>query len=258
MKNNLLTPPFLKQSLLFAISFFSIYATTIPTYAITTAGQQYLGEKIKSQQNNLPLLTLKANPPLRITHTLRRSASGEEIKTLQEFLKAYGTYPEGMITGYYGVRTEEAVKKLQRREGLEPVGIVGPKTRAAILRISKEKVDYAAAHSRTPEITTAELASTITENGKASLSETKFASTTSDIYAVLVLKNAKQDTEISYIRLYENTYLDSQVSHPSRTGLAYFHFQWSLKQGTTRKPGTYKVSFYIDGKKSKEINFTIY
>ncbi|MBI3627574.1 MAG: fibronectin type III domain-containing protein [Candidatus Sungbacteria bacterium] len=37
-------------------------------------------------------------------------------------------YPEGLVTGYFGPLTEAAVKKLQEKQGIEAIGIVGPKT----------------------------------------------------------------------------------------------------------------------------------
>ena len=62
--------------------------------------------------------------------TLRRGSSVGEVRRLQEFLKTMPEiYPEGLVTGYFGILTERAVKKLQTKYGLETVGIVGPKTR---------------------------------------------------------------------------------------------------------------------------------
>lgn len=67
------------------------------------------------------------------TQTLRRGGSGEEIRQLQQTLKTVPEiYPEGLVTGYFGSFTEKAVKKLQAKYGLEPVSIVGPKTRALL------------------------------------------------------------------------------------------------------------------------------
>ncbi|MEK7195127.1 MAG: fibronectin type III domain-containing protein, partial [Patescibacteria group bacterium] len=37
-------------------------------------------------------------------------------------------YPEGIISGYFGKLTAQAVKRLQKKHGLEQVGFVGPKT----------------------------------------------------------------------------------------------------------------------------------
>lgn len=66
---------------------------------------------------------------------------GEDVKSLQAFLaKDKEVYPAGIVSGYYGRQTEEAVKKYQVKHGIvssgSPAttgwGVVGPKTRAWI------------------------------------------------------------------------------------------------------------------------------
>src|SRR3989338_5485162 len=70
---------------------------------------------------------------LGITRSLERGAVGDEVKKLQEFLKKFpDIYPSGLVTGYFGPQTELAVKKLQEKQGIEAVGIVGPKTLSKI------------------------------------------------------------------------------------------------------------------------------
>ncbi|MEK7479606.1 MAG: peptidoglycan-binding domain-containing protein, partial [Patescibacteria group bacterium] len=66
---------------------------------------------------------------LKITRSLQRGAIGDEVRELQEFLKKFpDIYPSGLVTGYFGPQTEVAVKKLQEKQGIEAIGIVGPKT----------------------------------------------------------------------------------------------------------------------------------
>jgi len=74
---------------------------------------------------------------LKTTKTLRFGMAGDEVKALQEFLSRLpDVYPEGLVTGYFGRLTEAAVKRLQEANGIETVGIVGPKTRAKLSEIS--------------------------------------------------------------------------------------------------------------------------
>jgi len=75
-----------------------------------------------------------SGPPFMIIRTsLKRGSSGYEVKQLQGFLKQYPEiYPEGYVTGYYGPLTESAVKKFQEEQGIEPVGVVGPKTKTKL------------------------------------------------------------------------------------------------------------------------------
>lgn len=68
-----------------------------------------------------------------LTQTLSRGMSNDQVADLQRYLAMHSDiYPEGLITGYFGALTEQAVKRLQVAKGLEPVGIVGPKTRVII------------------------------------------------------------------------------------------------------------------------------
>lgn len=70
---------------------------------------------------------------LNLTRTLRRGMSGEDVRQLQEFLaRSPEIYPEGLATGFFGRLTETAVTRFQERNGIEPVGIVGPRTRTVL------------------------------------------------------------------------------------------------------------------------------
>ncbi|TSC70808.1 MAG: g-D-glutamyl-meso-diaminopimelate peptidase [Parcubacteria group bacterium Gr01-1014_46] len=75
------------------------------------------------------------------TPSLRLGSRGDAVKVLQSQLsKVPNIYPEGLITGYFGTLTERAIKKLQGENGLEVVGIVGPKTRELLNKISKNSL----------------------------------------------------------------------------------------------------------------------
>lgn len=64
------------------------------------------------------------------SQALRRGSAGAEVYLLQEFLKRDSiVYPEGLITGYFGIRTEAAVKRFQKKYGITQLGVVGPRTR---------------------------------------------------------------------------------------------------------------------------------
>lgn len=61
--------------------------------------------------------------------TLKQGDSGENVKTLQALLAADPTiFPEQLITGFFGRLTSEAVKRFQRKNGIETLGFVGPRT----------------------------------------------------------------------------------------------------------------------------------
>lgn len=73
---------------------------------------------------------------------LQRGSSGLEVTQLQELLKILpDVYPEGTVSGYFGRLTEKAVKKFQEKYGVEPIGIVGPKTRMKLNSLTKIKAN---------------------------------------------------------------------------------------------------------------------
>ncbi|MBI2052079.1 MAG: peptidoglycan-binding protein [Candidatus Sungbacteria bacterium] len=68
-------------------------------------------------------------PPPILTRSLFRGSRGEDVRQLQEFLAQDSTiYPEGIITGYYGIGTEAAIKRWQAKNGIPAVGVVGRQT----------------------------------------------------------------------------------------------------------------------------------
>src|SRR3989338_10436587 len=89
--------------------------------------QEAINVLLNVAKSEAPELVFEERP----SRPLFRGISGEDVTELQEFLSQFSDiYPEGLITGLFGELTERAVKKFQESNGLEVVGIVGPKTRA--------------------------------------------------------------------------------------------------------------------------------
>jgi peptidoglycan hydrolase-like protein with peptidoglycan-binding domain len=63
---------------------------------------------------------------------LSLGATGPDVSALQQILKDKGFYAYPEITGYYGQVTLQAVADFQKSQGLEPLGYVGPSTRALL------------------------------------------------------------------------------------------------------------------------------
>jgi hypothetical protein len=59
--------------------------------------------------------------------TLTPGSTGVEVKRLQRALAQLG-YAPGRVDGSYGPATENALKRFQRANGLQPDGVLGPKT----------------------------------------------------------------------------------------------------------------------------------
>lgn len=239
------------------------FTATVTSKATPSTGAVDFKRAITAEKIRLSELKQKISPTRGITQTLKRGSSGEDVLLLQQFLKLYGTFSGPTTTGYFGTQTAKAVKEFQRKETLEQLGLVGPKTRARIFalsnrELSKKKVQIASSSPKTtPMITDVVFSTDVGEDGSGVGSSTVFASNTKNIYAILTITNAEQNTMLGIIRYHNGTYIDSAVTHPSRTGLRYSHFQWALKDGKNRTKGTYLYNFYINGKKSKTATITI-
>lgn len=57
----------------------------------------------------------------------KMGSRGTEVRKIQERLKNWGYY-SGSVDGIFGSKTKEAVIKFQRKHGLTPDGVAGPKT----------------------------------------------------------------------------------------------------------------------------------
>jgi peptidoglycan L-alanyl-D-glutamate endopeptidase CwlK len=67
-------------------------------------------------------------------HTLRLKDKGEGVRMIQTRLAALKFLEEKDVDGFFGPRTEAAVKKFQAAKGLKADGIVGPRTRVALMK----------------------------------------------------------------------------------------------------------------------------
>ena len=114
-----------------------------------SAAQKALIEQLQSQIallmaqisafKGVPLLPPQASPVAGIARTLAFGAQGSDVTLLQSFLaKDPSVYPEGKITGYFGRLTSEAVKRFQKKNGIDQLGIVGPKTRAKLNQLMSQ------------------------------------------------------------------------------------------------------------------------
>lgn len=78
---------------------------------------------------------------LKLIGGLREGLTGDDIKTLQAVLAVDPTiYPEGLITGYFGRLTAQAVKRFQKKHGIEDE--LGKIARKTLERLNKELDDH--------------------------------------------------------------------------------------------------------------------
>ena len=74
---------------------------------------------------------------IKVRKTLRKGASGDEVRELQTLLTALG-YDIGAVDGVFGSATESAVRALQSAQGLTVDGICGTATWAALDAAQKQ------------------------------------------------------------------------------------------------------------------------
>ncbi|MEK7669117.1 MAG: peptidoglycan-binding protein [Patescibacteria group bacterium] len=119
--------------------------TSSSTEALMAQVQSLL-KQIKSLQDQMVVLNnqrmqlkTELQQTLQLTKSLRLGMTSDEVKLLQEMLATDSDiYPEGLTTGFFGPLTEKAVKKFQKKFGIEQAGEVGPKTRARINALLSE------------------------------------------------------------------------------------------------------------------------
>ena len=121
----------------------SIPSQTPASPSGASVAQKTLIEQLQSQiavlmaqiaaLKGVPSLPQQASPVAGIARTLAFGTKGSDVTLLQAFLaEDQSVYPEGKITGYFGRLTSAAVKRFQKKHGIDQVGIVGPKTRAKL------------------------------------------------------------------------------------------------------------------------------
>ena len=118
----------------FAPSFVFAQATSTTSPTALVGQIQSLQTQINSlqQQQQQYMATLQM--------TLKQGSTGEQVAVLQALLSADPSiYPEGIVSGFFGRLTADAVKRFQKKNGIEQVGFVGPKTLKRLQEHLKER-----------------------------------------------------------------------------------------------------------------------
>lgn len=131
------------------------------------------------------LLSPSVSSAAMITSQLSLNARGADVTSLQTFLATMpAIYPSGLVTGFYGPLTRQAVINFQNANGLDPVGRVGPLTMAKINAMMSGGVT-GGADMMAPWISNVQVSSTTTNGSTASttsLSWTTSENTRSRVY----------------------------------------------------------------------------
>jgi len=144
-------------------------------------------QSLQAQVADLQNQVQSVKTELTFSRVLTQGTTGDDVKQLQEFLKTFpDVYPEGLVTGYFGPLTEMAVKKFQEKNGIESVGIVGPKTQAKLNELATTGAGQSGAVPPSPLATPgiqAEVATTTGSLVPASTTVTSSTTTTTSAIA---------------------------------------------------------------------------
>ncbi len=111
----------------------STASTTIQVFLAQLQALQTQIAALKAAQTQVGLAVKDVQGSIKLLRGLQQGMSGEDIEALQAILAADPEiYPEGLVTGFYGRLTAQAVMKFQKKHGLEQVGFVGPRTLAKL------------------------------------------------------------------------------------------------------------------------------
>ena len=78
----------------------------------------------------VPVLVMAQSSSLELTRSLSLGMRGEDVKALQQFLAKDSKYiPEGLTTGYFGSKTQTAVKKWQQKYGIKLLELLNKNNR---------------------------------------------------------------------------------------------------------------------------------
>ncbi|TSC68277.1 MAG: putative lipoprotein, partial [Parcubacteria group bacterium Gr01-1014_66] len=95
---------------------------------------------LQQQQAAVKTTRSEIKETVQLTRQMRHGMNGEDIKQLQKALaEDSDVYPEKLITGFFGRATENAVRKFQKKHGINAVGEVGPQTRIRLNQILSQK-----------------------------------------------------------------------------------------------------------------------
>ena len=85
---------------------------------------------VENLQQQLAAARPASNPgAVMLRENLSEGMSGEDVSELQRVLaRDREVYPEGLVTGYFGTLTKEAVARWQQKNSLSPTGVVNRET----------------------------------------------------------------------------------------------------------------------------------
>jgi peptidoglycan hydrolase-like protein with peptidoglycan-binding domain len=96
-------------------------------------------DALKSVQAQAVTATTNVSDTLDLIRTLKEGMSGDDVAALQAILATDSSiYPEGTIDGNFSSTTTKALRKFQKKYGIDTLGFAGPKTLKKMNKIIRE------------------------------------------------------------------------------------------------------------------------
>ena len=118
-------------------------ATTTPpaTGGSTIAALLAQLAKLTELFNNLKAQMMGVTAEIKeLRGDIKEGMTDADVKTIQELLASDPSiYPRGLVTGYFGPMTKEAIMRFQTRNGLEVTGEINEETRAALDTVIEQR-----------------------------------------------------------------------------------------------------------------------
>lgn len=94
---------------------------------------------LRAAQVQVASSSANVSDTLDLIRTLKIGMTGDDVAALQVILAADPSiYPDGTVNGIFGTSTAQALKKFQRKHGIDSLGYAGPKTLKKLNKVLKE------------------------------------------------------------------------------------------------------------------------
>lgn len=94
---------------------------------------------LQAAQAQVATASTNVSSSVQLIRNLKEGMSGDDIAALQTLLASDPTiFPNGNVNGVFGSSTREALKKFQRKHGIEALGFAGPKTLKKLNELFKD------------------------------------------------------------------------------------------------------------------------
>ncbi len=157
----------------------SVSAASLLSILTPAAQDTYLASSTLQNVTSINNIQTAPVSPSPYSRPLALGKSGNDVSALQTFLieRGYLVIPPGISKGTFGSLTRKSLIAFQRDQKIDPIGIFGPATRAAVERLSAVKAGTASASASASASAPAPAPTASPTSGVASISRPLYSGT---------------------------------------------------------------------------------